>query len=248
MTLLDRLAETEYALFDAPGRSVPTPFGTFVHHPEFPMRYTCNQLIRARCDPGRAAEFFEDLERRYADLNLAFRFVSGHDPASLTVLRPALPSGWSSKEGWMLVWDGEPSLGSNPAVSIREVPPDDPDLVGLHTKPDGTPDHGLRYYVSQLARTGGTWIVAYLDGEPAGSTGWFTVGGVARFRFVGTVERFRRRGVASSMIRYVREHPEVRAQEHLTIMCHDPAVFSLYRRLGFREAGMFWELSLNAPY
>ena len=90
--------------------------------------------------------------------------------------------------------------------------------------------------------------MAYLDGAPVGTTGWFAVGGIARFRQVATREPFRRRGVATTMLRHVQDHPGVRSQDALMIYCEAPATIAFYERLGFRKAGIMWEVSRDAPY
>ena len=93
----------------------------------------------------------------------------------------------------------------------------------------------------QAARVGGEYVVGYLDGQPAGCTGWFSIGGIARFRHVFTAPAFRGRGVATSLIHYLQHHPGVEACDELAILVGEDGPGELYEQLGFREAMLFWE-------
>lgn len=242
-TLLDRLAGVEYVLFRDPAHSRNTPFGTFVHHPDFPGRYDCNQLLECRCGPGQAAELFRELNRLYAGLNLGHRKISGHDEATLGVVAPIFKrERWELNCGRMTVLQAPPRRPANSTVRIRAVDPFDPDLEAVQERrEDGTIDRGFLYHRSQTSRIGGEWLVAYLNDRPVGSTGWFISERIARFRFIGTVEAARGCGVATSLIRHVQDHPIVRRADHLCIHVNDDGPVRLYEDLGFRTVGRMWE-------
>lgn len=242
-TLFERLNETEYAMFDDGAHATPTPFGTFITHPDFPSRYDCNQVVRCRCRVDEVPALLQDLERRSALLGLGHRKISGIDSATGDVLARVLPElGWRLFRSEVLWKNREPEVPVNPAVEIRAVDPTHPDLVSQMTE-DGKVDGGFLYHRSQWPRLGGEWLVGYLDGKPAGTTGWFVVNGVARYRWVGTEAWARRRGVAATLIQYVQRHPTVRAAEALTIHVGEdlPDARRLYGRLGFTSVGWAWD-------
>ncbi len=244
------MAETEYALFREPAHSRVTPFGTFVHHPAFPTRYDCNQLVDARCPRGATAAFFRNLTAHYAGLNLGFRKISGHDPVTLERLAPVLArEGWQVNHGRMTVFRGARVREANPAVTVRAVDPFNPDLETAYIgkRVPGVLDMGFQYHRTQTPRVGGEWLVAYQDGQPVGTAGWYVVGRLARFRFIGTLEHARSQGVATTLIRHVQEHPVVRQQDALVIFVNDDGPVSLYEDLGFRTVGRMWETTRFLP-
>jgi GNAT superfamily N-acetyltransferase len=242
VAVLSRLAETEYALFRDPSHALDTPFGTFVNQPDFPARYDCNQLLDSRCPTHRAPDFFRALDRLYAGKNLSFQKISGHDQDTFAELSaPLIGGGWLLNRGQMMTFTGSPVRRINPAVKVEAVGPFDPDLERAYTEDSGELDRGFLYHRSQAARIGGQWLLAYLDSELVGTTGWFIVSGVARFRRVETFEPFRGQGVATTLIRHVQDHPAVRAADVLTIFVNDDGPVRLYEQLGFRIAGRMWE-------
>lgn len=243
--LLDRMAETEYFLFRDPEYTAKSEFGTFIGHPGFPSRYDCNQLFECRCASGREGDFARELERLYEGRDIPFRKISGHDPAALSVLQPFFSkSGWIFSKVRMMLWEAEPEIPENPEVKVKAVDPFSPDLEMLYTeksqsKGGGGLDQGFAYHRSQTGRTKVEWLVAYLAGSPAGNAGWFPTGGMAGFTWVGTRREFRRRGVATSLVRQVQKRSGA-APGALAILANEEGG-RLYGKLGFRDKGTLWE-------
>jgi hypothetical protein len=181
------------------------------------------------------------LEELYAGSDLGFRKITGHDEVTESCIKDPLEShGWRYQKTWMMTFDEEAQRPVNPDVQVEVVDcQTDPNLEKIHAE-RGRSEGGFRYMQAQEPRLGGETLIAWLEGEPVGTTGWFVVDGVARFRNVGTVEHARYRGVATTMIRYVQEHPIVRMQDALTIHCADDGPVSLYESLGFRKRGFMW--------
>jgi hypothetical protein len=242
--LLNRLAETEYTAVADPDYVDDSLFGRFVTDPRFPNRYDANQHFDTRVGFGQVELFLRSLERCYDGTGLAYRKVCGHDPATCELLRPVLESkGFSVRRCWMMTFEHEPLRPINPDVRVEVVadPSSHPDLSLVHgggMRSEG----GFAYQVAQTERLGGETLLAWLDGRPAGTTGWFVVGGIARYRWVGTLPWARGRGVASTLVQYVQTRPEVQAQEALTIFCGEDGPVRLYESLGFVKQGWMWEM------
>jgi GNAT superfamily N-acetyltransferase len=131
---------------------------------------------------------------------------------------------------------------------VRAVPFDDPDD---HRAAIAKANHGhlraLGYRQAQDPRLGGEALIGYVDDRPVGTTGWFIVDGVARFRPVSTIASYRRRGVATTLIRYVQDHPAVAAADGLVIYCSDDGPVPLYEQLGFVRYYEQWSCFLKLP-
>ena len=237
----DRLAETEYAAASDPAFTKRTRFGRFVDIPQFPGRFDAHQLLDVRCNEDELEEMFGKLEHLYAPTNLPFRKLVGHDPATFAHVEPALKErGWSVERVWMMTHQKSPERPLNPDVHIEVVAPTSEDLKRVSPPEDFDPERHA-YYLSQDPRLGGEVLVAYLEGQPVGSTGWFVVGGVARYRGVYVHPQVRGQNVASTMIQYVQSHPTVRAQDALTIHVGEEGPVRLYGALGFVKHSPFWE-------
>lgn len=239
-----RIGETEYAEHD-PRFARPTPFGDFYSHPDFPDRYDANQLSRVSCGADDVDGMLQALDALYPP-DLAYRKVSGYSAEVWSHLEPALVDrGWGVWTTRILVHRRSAQKAPNPDVRIRAVPASSVELASFYQRDDGL-DRGFELSRAQAARVGGEYLVGFLDGEPAGCTGWFVRGGIARFRHVFTSPSFRGRGVATSLIHHVQEHPAVVACDELAILVAHDGPGPLYERLGFREVMHFWEAK-NPP-
>ena len=238
--LFFRLGETEYGTVD-PQHTQTTRFGTFYAHPQFPDRHDANQLCRVSCARGEAPDMLAELERCYAPLNLDFRKVSGYRPDVWAYLEDELTArSWKVWTCSMMLYSAEPVRGPSPSLGVRAVQPDSADLESLF-RSDGHLDRGFELARSQFQRMGGEYLVGYLEDRPACCTGWFVQGRVARFRYVLTAPWARSQGCATSLIRHVQRHPEVRRQDGLVIFVGEDGPRRLYHDLGFRVVGQVWE-------
>jgi GNAT superfamily N-acetyltransferase len=245
-SLLASLAETEYASFDDGIHAQQTPFGTFVTHPDYPDRYDCNQLLRCQVEENCINEMLQDLERLYVPAGVAFRKVVGHDPVTNEVLTRELPRfGWKCRPCLMMAWTGNQPVPT-PEIGVKSVDPYGEDLKAV-LGGDGERDRGFEYHRSQWKRLGGEWLVGYLDGKPAGCTGWYEVGGVVRHRWVGTMEWARRQGVATALLQHIQGLPVVKEAKALTIFVDEEIENAkrLYEKLGFQAVGSMWQWSIG---
>ncbi len=236
----DRLAETEYAAVCDPAFTRRTRFGRFVDIPQFPGRRDAHQLVDVRCREDEIGEMLAELADLYPT-DLPFRKLAGHDPATFAHVEPALKErNWSLERVWMMTHQKPPERFLNPDVHVEVVAPTSENLKRVSPPEDFNPERHA-YYLSQDPRLGGEVLVAYLGGQPVGSTGWFVVDGVARYRAVYVHPQARGRGVASAMLQHVQNHPVVRAQDALTIHVGEEGPVRLYEALGFVKHSPFWE-------
>ena len=239
MVPLERLAIGDYPPTDDRGLT-ETAFGLQATGVDGPA------LLNCRCSP----ETFEACLA--AVRSLGVNKLVGHDEATLELLAPHLESrGFSRGALLVMVLTDPPTIESNPDVEIEVIDParlaHAPSYRQLFAQVDAL-DH-WRMEAETEWRRGGEVLVGWLDGRPAGRCGWFVKGGVANLRTVYTQEWARGNHVATTLLRYVQDHPTVRQQDALTLLSH-PAdrggAERLYERLGFRTVGLRWVLRREA--
>ncbi len=83
-----------------------------------------------------------------------------------------------------------------------------------------------------------TWMIAFLDEVPAGAAGLLLTDDGASLQSIATAPRFRRRGVASALVRdVVRRGLEAGAPFVSLLTDAGDSPRRLYRKLGFRDVG-----------
>lgn len=269
------LIATEYALVsvlaelaDPGGEVADTPFGRVIRTPAFADRYDANQMLDVRfpapivpntADPG-TAEAVEALLGRMdvAFGELPYRKLCGHDAKTWTHLAPALAAhGFAISPVHIMRWQDAPTRPINSAVQIEAIPtaalmPDESAAatacLQVMGEAVGRSPGGQAFVVAASRHVVGEHLVGYLDGRPAGVTGWFCVDGVARFFPVETAEWARGRGVASTLIQRVQSTPAVRQARALALLCAaDGGPVTLYQALGFVPVAPFWEAHRLPP-
>ena len=153
--------------------------------------------------------------------------------------------GWTCRQTAMLTFQDGSRRAINRDVQIKTVSLDkggDRQIVELEC---GSSSEGFAYHLAQGPRLGGEAIVGYLDGEPAGCTGWFIIDGIARYRHIATRPAFRGRGVATTLIRHVQQHPAVRAAHALCIHVAEGGPQQLYEACGFVPHSVAWDCLLE---
>ncbi|MEM7129550.1 MAG: GNAT family N-acetyltransferase [Chloroflexota bacterium] len=244
-----RLAETEYIYFVNPDYTIETKFGLFQNHPEHRHRFDAHQLAKCHCLPGQADELLMMLTRMYESTLLNYRYIMGHDLDTFDYLAPILQAqGWQTGLIWMFTFDEEPQREANSRIEIhtfdalnrKEI-----DLPNVYQYVKGRHKEDLRFYCSNDYRVGGEWVIAYLDGKPVSSTGWYIHDGLARFRPVATIPSAEGKGAATTLIRHIQSHPIVQAQERLVLLCREDGPTSFYEQLGFVKQAPMWEALLQ---
>ena len=186
-----RMAWTEYVQLLDPEYTRSTPYGRFVNHPDYPGRYDANQLLDCKCGEDEVEDLLSTLEHLYEPTGLAFRKISGHDPTTFAHLAPTLAErGWNVKRTNMMVFEEPPTRPMNPAVRVEERAAPCAELWRRIYSDFRESRFG--FYWEQNERLEGVFLVAWLGDEPVGTTGWFVVDRVARYRGVHTHESARR--------------------------------------------------------
>ncbi|MBD04572.1 MAG: hypothetical protein CME24_09535 [Gemmatimonadetes bacterium] len=181
-----------------------------------------------------------EIAGRFRVTGLSYMNLCGHCNDTYEALLPAILPGDRLECEWMLVHRRDATLKSNPDVEIEVVEPNSAREDELRAACSKLARH--EYYRTCDAHLEGPLVYAHLDGEVVGTAGWFIAGGLARFRSIRTVEHLRRRGVATSMIRFIQQQPQVREQDGLVIFCDTEDTIHLYERLGFVRHGYLWAL------
>jgi len=234
--MIERLAATEYAIYSSPGHMHRSRFGVFVHIPDFPTRWDANQIFNVRCEKGHTDSFLSELEALYEGTGVSFRKLAFHHTPTAEHLIPTLvASGWDCQRAWMMILSDAPEIPANPQLSIRSVSFHSRELGRIYDDAEE-----LRYRQAQDDRLGGETLIAEAGGVPVGTTGWFVVGGIARFRPVHTIPSYRRRGVATALIRHIIEQTKSHGIQQLCIQCSEHGPVSLYHGLGFKTQGEMW--------
>jgi len=234
-----QLAQTDYKRCAAPSKTIKTSYGYFTSDLRFKTRYDATHHFATNVKKEDETQFFASIEQLYKDTNLKHRMIKGHDPETLERLRPfAESNNWTINLILMMVFKNKPARPINPKVKLKVVNTSaSEDLKRLIFRPEA-----YDFAMLQNPRLGGETILAYLDNEAVGSTGWFIVNGIARYRSVFVSPDYRKQHVASTMLQYVQNHPTVKAQTALTIHVDEDGPVSLYETLGFVKHSILWEL------
>ncbi|GIJ45753.1 N-acetyltransferase [Virgisporangium aliadipatigenens] len=130
-------------------------------------------------------------------------------------------------------------------MKIEAVPFTDPVAVALTTA--ALAELGRRYggdgdsgplSPEDLAPPRGTFLVAYVDGEPAGCGGWRTVDGMpgtAEIKRMYTDPRFYRRGVATAVLRALEDSARNAGMTRMVLETGtaQPEAMALYEKAGY---------------
>jgi GNAT superfamily N-acetyltransferase len=137
------------------------------------------------------------------------------------------------------------------AIEIRTTRFDDPVARTLVTA--ALADLGARYggngdetpvHTSEFDPPTGCFVVAWIDGVPAGCGGWRTLAeddAVAEIKRMYTAPGWRGRGVASAVLRAIEETARDTGKQRAVLETGDrqPEAIGLYRKLGYERVPNF---------
>lgn len=233
--LLNRIAHTEYALYTDPAHTVAHRFGNWVRWPEFAWRHELNALHDVQCPAGEADALLQDIDQLYQGTGLPYRRMSYHRTSTLHELDDHLRhNGWAVSKPLTMVHRQPPKRALRSDLVFRSVPLHERlgDRAAV-VRGDKWMVNGYFFRQAQDVRLGGEAIVAYLNGKPVGSTGYYIVNGVARFRAIVSHREHPRQGIATAMMYHVLSRPAVRAADAVVLFVGRNGPIHLYETMGF---------------
>ena len=219
---------------------------------EHPERYYANfLLVQGRSDA--TAEMLAGVaDRILGGADLRHRLVLVNDEPTAAALGPGFAAlGYSPSWSVLMAHRHGPDRGGQ--VPVEEVPFAEVRALIRETylEDPAIPDelaHGFTEQQGKRERTiGARFFVGNVDGQSAGTCELYLEGAVAQVENVGTLERFRGRGVARSVVlRAVEVAREAGARDIFIEADEDDWPKDLYARLGFERIGRSGEF-LRAP-
>ncbi len=129
-------------------------------------------------------------------------------------------------------------------LHIRALPFDHPDaaalisatLADLSARYGGTGDD-TPVAAAEFVPPAGEFLIAYLDGVPAGCGGWRRHGADAELKRMFTAPAARRRGVARQILAAVEDSARLAGAQRLILECGDrqPEAIALYTGAGYER-------------
>jgi ribosomal protein S18 acetylase RimI-like enzyme len=249
--------ERYFAASDASLRGTRrTWWGTVVTDNRFPDVYDLNF--------ARVTEPAPDLtlEEVVAELEPPLR-AAGSRHLQILLMRPdaaprlvaeAAAAKLSLSEDTVMELTGDPP-GPDPGGGVVRLEPGPAlwDVVGHSqrefeiTQPEVV-EQLMRWNREVLAPAGRRYFVARRDGHEAGIGALQLAAGVAYVDDIVTFAEFRRRGVATAIVRRILREAAEAGAEATFLLADEPGPISLYRKLGFEETGRIRTLLGPAPW
>lgn len=229
----------------------PTEFGEAYRNPAFPQRYSSNFVwVRRDLTGVDAAALARDAERALGVHGLLHRSIEIEDDANGPRLATAfLDLGWSAEALIRMVQLREPDR--RPRVDVLEV--DFATARGVieenvRRQPHAEDEDVIR----QLTEFRGVlereaharFFLGSVDGRPVAVCESYAIDGVAQVEDVNTLEEYRGRGVASSIVLAAAASARARGADLVFLVAAaDDWPKELYRRLGFDTVSRFWSFT-----
>lgn len=225
-------------------RQEPFEFGVAYFDEEHPERYYSSFLrVEARADGLTAEVLAESAERILSDGAYEHRLIVVTDDHLAAELAPAFGA-LGYRASWSVVMshrrpsdrEGEVPVQEVPFVElralIRQMYVEDPEVS------DDRADSFTEQQGKKERTIGAKFFVGSVDGQPTGACELYLEGRDAQVENVGTLERFRSRGVARSLIlRAAAVARESGASKVFIVADEDDWPKHLYERLGFDQIG-----------
>ena len=221
-------------------RTEPFRWGTAYLDERFPLRWDSNLLwVEGSLEGVRADELAAEADRILGGAGLSHRNIVLDDAATADRLAPrfiALGYGWDRI--LTMVRRAEPDRASDAPVEEVDVDTFVPIVSGaIRHESYATSEEVVDQLAGHrrvLAEAGARFFVAHADGVPASRCELYMGDGVAQVEDVGTLEAFRGRGLARTVV--LRAVREARASGCDLVYLHADAEDwpkALYGKLGF---------------
>jgi ribosomal protein S18 acetylase RimI-like enzyme len=229
-----------------------TPLGPLVLTPELPRRWDSNYLLVER--PADMETILAGADEAFGAAGLGHRKLTVLDETLGARLRQELPREWLRQSLVVMVRRRPPDRERDlsPVVEVDEArlrPGRAAELSRYEWSRD--PEVVREILDAKLLLTDRAdirFLAALVDGEVASWADLYLGGGVAQIEDVGTLERFRNRGLASAVVlAAVRAAEEAGAELIFLIADEDDWPSELYGRLGFDTIGRLYDFVRPAP-
>lgn len=234
-------------------RTEPYDFGVAYLDEDYPERYYSNVLLADRRLGDATAEALIDAaDRILGGAGCAHRQINVHDERQGARLEPGfIDRGFTTSWNVTMVHRRAPDREAD--LDVEEVPFADASALihEMYRQDPEVPESLARRFTEQHGRyerlIGARWFAARVDGQLAGSCELYLDGLDAQVENVGTLERFRGRGVARSMVLgAVGAATRAGARHTFIVTDQDDWPKDLYERFGFDRIGRTWQF-LRAP-
>jgi GNAT superfamily N-acetyltransferase len=229
---------------------VPGAHGRALLTPSLPRVFYANHFSVGLGAEPSAETLVAELEPIFRNAGLAHRRVSVDDELGARLAPQFRRLGWKAEE--LLVM---PHAGPTPdldASGVEEVHWDELEPVwteGIRSSPGIQDEEEVRQLVAAQHRrrlaVDVRYFAARADESIASYCELFSAGGTGQIESVMTLERFRGRGLAKTVV--ARALAESRAADHgFTFLLAEAEDWpkELYRKLGFEPAGSVWDFLL----
>jgi GNAT superfamily N-acetyltransferase len=237
------LLELFSALDDVLERNEPTWWGAVVTDSRLPLIYDAN-YARVESDCVSLHEIDEALRPELRRVGAPQEHVVVFRPeASKPLLDELEAASGRFTYDTAMRFEGDPSI--EPALEVREIVDRDDRfwqaqrrvLPEFDVADAGTIEQFVTWERDILTHAGKRWFSVEIDGGRAGFAALVIRGGTGYVDNVVTFREFRRRGVATAMLRRIVREAASAGCERLYLLAADPGPIRLYERLGFRDVG-----------
>ena len=243
------VAQRYFAATDQRLRSVePTWWGAVVTDERFPDVYDLNYARVTTSSPDLVlgdvlAELRPALQRtgsRHVQI-----VVLDHGGAPRLVEQATAAGLRLSTDSVMELRRNAPASNAEDDPRVEEADPGAPEFADLlrraYREFEVTQEHVveqlLRWNREILAPSGRRYFVVRMDGDVAGTGAFHLAGGVAYVDDIVTFAAYRRRGIASGIVRRLIREAAASGAEATFLLADQPGPIRLYRSLGFEETG-----------
>ena len=258
MTLPDRLLRFWYAMNGLSARCLRTPWGAIVTDPRYPDVWDANHA--AVLEPEKAPSLDairSELLAALVEAGAATEHVEVWDPDPSSPLVRELRARGGINEDAVMAVRREPALPAAPGVAIERPDARDDafwDWYGTTRDDFGhqLSAHVMRQLMDRDRRVftpaGARWLVGVVDGEMAGVLSLHSIEGVGYIDNVVTLPRFRRRGVATTLMLAAMSTSREDGDAELHLLAERGGrPQALYERLGFDALAAVMTVTRRLP-
>lgn len=223
-------------------------FGVAYLDEEYRQRYFSNFLLAdKKLDDASAEALIDAGERILGGAGYEHRLIILRDERWAERFAPAFGGlGFSTSREVTMAHRRDPDRDAN--LPVEEVPfaVVRPLIQEMYREDPDVPEDIALLFAEQHGKyqrvAGARFFAARVDGRLAGNCELYREGDDAQVEHVGTLERFRGRGVARSVIlRAVRAARETGARHVFIVTDEEDWPRQVYARLGFDQIGRTWE-------